>query len=1033
MALTSVGEQPVASVPTLTVQLPNRTVGPNDAVAHTIFDAGDAAGHDVEVLLDRGTLRLDATDLAIDTYGPDASLTRDYRSDVAAATLFAPGWRFGFERCLSRSAAGSLTYVDESGDSERFLQTGARTWRAPRGIVATVTQDPGSGAYTMQRQAGITLTFDPNGRLSSERDRRGDATTYDWSAPGLRIRAANGHEIVVTIVGGRVTGAAYTRGEQTQHVEYGAAAARVTRHQGADSSVDVTYGYSDGRLTSLGVDGFAPGGAAAVWSYGYETGGRIASMMMPHAPSCPPRTLAFAYAADGQGASITRPARLVGTTADVPVAESWTFDPTGRETSHTNPTADPQGPRETGTTEWAPYGAMLRSVSAAGEVRSQLTDCRGNAISESDAAGHTTTHAYDGLDQCVRTTDPRGAVSTTDYDAGGDPVLSRRQLSADQWAQTTSTYDDHGRPTSESDLIDGQGHAAVTTYGGYGDFVDPAVTTQVAVALSATATPIDLSTVRTFDGFGRLLTETDPAGTISTTRSYDLSGDEVEQTDAAGVTVHHRYDFLGHEVETSSTAGDVWSQWTSSTVDPTGLVLAQASYVSSDGARVPAETVTHVYDGSGQEIASASSAEGTTTTRYDAKGDASAVWRPGTSTAGTATAEMTLTDADGRVVASAAPGQGVADAKVYDSLGRIAAEDPAGAAQTTYSYDESGNETGASVPTDAGRKSEVSRCDLAGRTVLSADASGVVTTSAYDLLDRCVSSAISGTGRAMTTTYNTVGWPLLETDADGAVTGWRYDPDGRVLARSVTSGGITTTVLHAYDPAGREIATTDADGATVSLTLDPFGQVARRMERVGGATVHDTRFTFDEIGRRLSSVDAVTGLSVSTTYSSDLRPTMVTNAHCGETTTTVLSDAQGSELSRSLAWQEGGASSGATLTVTGRDAERRRTSASLDCAAGSVGATWSFSGATGDLAAQSIAGVATNYGYSPETGSLNAVDQESYTYTADGRIASMRHRADRVRISPTMTRARSCRPAAPLCPTRGARSRAPEWAVRSSH
>ena len=989
-ALTSIGEQPIASVSTLTVQLPNRTVGANDAIAHTVYDAGDEAGHGASVLLERGVFQLGVTDLDIDSFGPDASLTRTYRSDVTTATLFAPGWRFGFERALSPGSAGTLTYTDEDGENERFLPVGTRTWTAPRGVVATVTQDPGSGAYAMDRQFGVTLTFDPSGRLTGERDRRGDATTYDWSAPGLSIRAANGHEIDVSIAGGSVTGATYSRGGRTQHVEYDSSAARVARHPSADGSVGITYGYGGGRLASLTVDGFAPGGATAIWSYVYDAGGRITSLGMPHGPSCPPRTLTFAYDPDGQGASMTRAARLVGASADVSMTESWRFDSTGREASHSNATADLLGPRQTGTTGWAPNGAMLRSVSAAGEVRSQVTDDRGNILSESDASGHTTTHFYDTHDQCVRTTDPKGAVSTTAYDAVGDPVLKRRRLSDTQSAQTSLDYDAHGRVTSESDLIDDQGHAAVTTYGDYGDFVDPGRTTQVGVALSSTATPGDLSTVRTFDGFGRILTETDPAGITVSTRAYDLSGDEVADLDAENVTVHHAYDPLGHEVDTSSTAGGSWSQWTSSTVDPTGLVLSQTSYVSSDGVQTPGDTVVRAYDGSGREIASGSSTEGTTTARYDARGVASAVWQPGTSTASTATADMTLTDADGRIVGSAAPGQGTPDTTVYDPQGQVAVEDPAGAAQTTYSYDESGNETSASVPTDSGRRTESSLRDLAGRAISCVDASGVVTTIAYDLLDRCVSTSISGAGRATTTSYNTAGWPLVETDADGDVTCWRYDGDGRVLARSITSGGMTSSTLHAYDMAGREIGTTDADGATVTLTLDPFGQVVRRVELAGGAKVHDTSYSFDERGRQLSSVDAVSGLTVSTLYPNDTCTATVTHAHAGDSTTTVITGPEGSELSRALCWQRGGVSSGATLTVTARDAETRKASALLDLAGGSVGTGWSFDGMTGEVVAQTIAGVPTTYGYSLETGALNAVNQESYGYTADGRIASVK-------------------------------------------
>ena len=166
----------------------------------------------------------------------------------------------------------------------------------------------------------------------------------------------------------------------------------------------------------------------------------------------------------------------------------------------------------------------------------------------------------------------------------------------------------------------------------------------------------------------------------------------VAETDAAGAVTHHRYDLLGNEIETSRTAGAAWSDWTSKTVDPTGLVLTETSFVTSGGVVVPARTTTRIYDGSGAEIRAVASDEGTRTTAYDAKGDVWATWQPSASTMATSAAEVQETDADGRTIEASLPATNQVPAvTTYDpNSDEIASFDPSTEAETSYGYDEAG-------------------------------------------------------------------------------------------------------------------------------------------------------------------------------------------------------------------------------------------------------------------------------------------------------------------------------------------------------
>ena len=75
------------------------------------------------------------------------------------------------------------------------------------------------------------------------------------------------------------------------------------------------------------------------------------------------------------------------------------------------------------------------------------------------------------------------------------------------------------------------------------------------------------------------------------------------------------------------------------------------------------------------------------------------------------------------------------------------------------------------------------------------DAAGLTTTYTYDALGRGIPATKSGGGLRPDTTTTTT-----------------YDPEDRVLSRTVTSGDLSETETYAYDALGRTVATTDATG-----------------------------------------------------------------------------------------------------------------------------------------------------------------------------------------------------------------------------
>jgi YD repeat-containing protein len=481
----------------------------------------------------------------------------------------------------------------------------------------------------------------------------------------------------------------------------------------ASETATVVYSYAAQRIYAASMPGFAPGGVAATWGFTLS-GSQLQSVHYPHPASIPERVTAIALDSAAASGTVSYRARVELASADTTVAETYRFDPTGRQIARGIPSASAASRQGTDTVDYAASGMPRHCVSAAGVVTDAVTDARGNEMLSSDVEGHTTTSAFNALDDVTSTTDPRGAVTSYIYNAAGDVTFERSTADAAHSSETSSTYDSQGRLLTQGQLIDAAtGGRSYTTYSYGASFATPVATVKHDAALSSTCT-LDLTSTQTLDEFGQVICATDDAGAAAGGATFDSSGRAVSETDAAGAVTHHRYDLLGAEVETSRTASTgAWCDWTRGTVDPTGLVLSEQSFVLVSGAPAVYRIVTHTFDGSGRELAAGASDEGTATTRYDAKGGASYTWAPSAETTAVAEAMVVKTDADGRTTNEAAPAggwTGSQDNSVQETSTttfipgdmEVTATDPSDEDTTTYEYDEDGNQTQIETPDDGG-------------------------------------------------------------------------------------------------------------------------------------------------------------------------------------------------------------------------------------------------------------------------------------------------------------------------------------------
>ena len=495
----------------------------------------------------------------------------------------------------------------------------------------------------------------------------------------------------------------------------------------------------------------------------------------------------------------------------------------------------------------------------------------GDLVSVTDERGNTATYDYDGNHNLTKTIDPNGQpLRTLVYDTNG-----RLQSIADGAGNTTTLALD---PNARTETVTGP---------------DPRLTTISSMDARGDIVQVDevfdgkkITTKFTYDEFGHLLSETDPAGHVSQV-TYDLAGSPVTVTGTDGGTWQFTYD--DHEKLASVT-------------DPSGRQVATLTYDSHGNliSRSTADggTTTYSYNPSGLVGSMTDPLGHTTSYGYDSAGRATTVTGPDGRIWGY------TYDADGRTLSVTDPASQQTTFG-HDAAGNLTSvTDPAGNRQG-YAYDRLGHLSSATDP--LGHVTSYSY-DAAGRMASLTDRNGATTGVEYDSAGRIIKVSLPGAS-SLTYTYDPLG-ELIEADDSDAALQFTYDDTGNVVSQ--TSAGTATssqpsvaisfgrdaagrltslgapwgTTTYAYNTNGQLAGVTDPTGGLFSLGYDPLGRLAS-MSRPNGVTdsyVYDAAgelmsrtstkgtslidalsYTYDSTGRRTSKTDS----AGTTTYSYD--------------------------------------------------------------------------------------------------------------------------------------------------------------------
>jgi len=527
-----------------------------------------------------------------------------------------------------------------------------------------------------------------------------------------------------------------------------------------------------------------------------------------------------------------------------------------------------------------------------------IYDGQDNLLSMSDALSNETSYTYNSRQQVLTTKDPRGKITTNEY----DPITGNLTKTIDATGHAvTFTYDSSGRLLKQSQMLNG-------------------------IEVSAEYTPSATGIAREKDAEGHITTYVNrrdglrssqsttrtlynctlacvPVGTetLTTQYEYDGNGDVTKVIDPNGTSTRTVYDEQGRQKSTFDKLG----RETKRTYDPMGQVT-KTEYPDNT-------TEESTYDAEGRRLTSKDRGGRITAYEYDDLGRLTKAVFPDK------TFTQTRYDSSGRVFEAI-------DARLkstffgYDTRGRrTSTRDPLGH-ETVYGYDANGNQDRVRDPNqntvtldfdDLNRRTTthvpdgsttVAGYDAIGRRISERDQSGKLTRFAYDRVGRLV-KVVDALSHETTYTYDECGNRLTQTDANGHTTAFEYDKVGRLTARilpdgkraSMTydgAGNLKTktdfmgrTTVFEYDTNNRLISKALPDGRTGIYTYTPTGRretvsdtrgvtnyaydVRDRLTRITqpGAGVLD--FTYDENGNRLTITATAGGVSKTTSYTYD--------------------------------------------------------------------------------------------------------------------------------------------------------------------
>jgi RHS repeat-associated protein len=867
--------------------------------------------------------------------GIAASFGRTYNGADTSAGPMGAGWTHDFNATLRvEPLTGNITFRDPTGGVSRYVKQLDASYLGDPGITATLTGDPTTG-WTLKALSGESITFNPAGQATTDRDRLGQGLSLGYASDRLdTVTDSLGHTLTLAYgtagaAAGLLTEVSASDGRSTA---YGyttlAGSPHLTSVTGIDAkTTTLTYDATTGSLTGISDPNnhtsarnvYDPttgrvtqqrDATGATWDLSWDPATQTQSITDPRGKTSydvyygnvltkhvaadgaqtsyyydgnlnqsavvDPRGNITQMTYDGAGNMLTRVAP-----APFFYTENWSYDEAGQVLTHDGPDGSTYNTYDT--------AGRLIEVDHGGTTTYTYTQA-GQVATVTDRLGKTTTYGYNGAGDRVAITDPLGHITSMGYNAKHqmtsrvDPRGNIPGCNCSGDYTASWTYDDAGRTLTETDPL---GRATTYTYDDAGN--------QLTGTDNASHT-----TSYTYDAANRVITSTDPRGK-TITNTYDLAGSLTQVQDPLGRVISYTTDATGRVLTRTAPAGNVTGA-TQATKDANTTTYTYDQAGNQTSSSVPDPTATGQtlitltkFDELNRPTDISDPLGHTTTTSYDAGGRVSSVTNP---TGGTAfnsydylgRLERTVSpagdqtqfsyDAEGHLTDMYDPAGGDTS-WTYDDAGRVATKvDPRGGwpcncqadYTTTYGYDAAGQPTSV---TDALGHAATSTYNAAGQADAITNRNGGQTSYGYNNVG-LLNTVTSPTGDATTYTYDAAGSLSGRTDPRLHATTFGYD-DADQLSAITTAAGQAWT--YGYDANGNRTTTTVPSGnatsaagdGTITSTFDPIGRRTAAAYSDGTPTI---TWGYDKASRVTAMSDGLTASlgPVTLTYDNAGRP-----------------------------------------------------------------------------------------------------------------------------------------------------------------
>ncbi|TFB69807.1 RHS repeat protein [Cryobacterium sp. Hz9] len=808
------------------------------------------------------------------------------------------------------SGTGVITYHSPTGALQAFTPDGLGGYLAPPAVASTLARVSGDGfalvnwdqsEQVFDSSGRLTMIKDRNGQGSIltysgaqllTASGSGRSLTFTWDSTGTRITQVVGSDgssvqygydgslklISSTNLRGKITAYGYDGGGRLDSIRdpngnypvrlvYDSTSGRAIQQRDANGAI-TTFAWDEPTQTAsttdprglIAKDVYLNGylveqidGAGNSTRYSWNDGGQ-----MTRVSTATGETTRFEY--DSRGNTIRRLAPVANVVNDTVIpAESYTYDASNNlisstdfNNTNTQYTYDGAGNLLTVTTPdlvsgsgsvvssvntYNTNGTLATTADANAAVTQYAFSTAGDLSAITTATGRKTTYGYDGAGRPTSTVSSRGNVAganpgtfTTTYTLNAVGQIT--QTVAPQGITTSTVYDNAGRATSTTDA---RGKVTATTYD-----ADGHVTSVQGPDL--TIPPALL----TYDVDGNVLSQTSPAGIVTTFTYNSLNKRATAQTTGAG-QYSYEYDAGGRlSIQTSPSGRTITMQR-----NQIGIV---SSVSFTDGAT--SSGINYNYDLNGNR-----------TSAY-ANGASQGVTYNALNKVASATDNNNNTwsysyDNTGRTVSQTLPGAAPQQLS-YDADGRLTKVAAGATTLVSYAYNDT---TGDSVATLPGGVTQTTSIDAAGRPlkVIGAKGSTILTSSSYVLDGNGDPTSITDATGATdlyaydsssrlpqvcystptcTRSTNSIKWTydgdskrLTETRPTGT-TNYAYNSTGRLTSRSGASGAAT----YSYDADGNI-----TNGGTSTFNWDAAGDLVS----AGGS--RPTTYTYDADGRRATT------------------------------------------------------------------------------------------------------------------------------------------------------------------------------------